>query len=86
MESKKRKYNEISKANLSIKKVDHLPCDICKTRVYDYRFCTSPHVYCSYDCYSILALSSKNDYLDVKTFIEMRKSKSDEDLMKLDEV
>jgi len=85
MESKKRKYSEISKANLSIKKIEYLPCDICKCNVYNYQFCNSPHVYCSYDCYSILALSCKNDYLDVKSWVEMKRAKSEENLMTLDE-
>ena len=84
METKKRKYNEISKHNLSINKLDYLPCEICKCRVYHYKFCTIPYVYCSYDCYAILALSLKNDYLDVKTWVDMKRTKSEEDLMKLD--
>ena len=84
METKKRKYNDISKPNLTIKKVEYLPCDICKCNVYDFRFCTSPHVYCSYDCFAILALSCKNDFLNVKTFVEMERTKSEEDLMNLD--
>ena len=101
METKKRKYNEISKHNLSIKKVEYLPCEICKCKVYHYKFCTIPYVYCSYDCYAILALSLKNDYLDVqlaqgassrssafaedvKTWVDMKRTKSEEDLTGLD--
>ena len=84
METKKRKYNEISKHNLNIKKIDYLPCDICNRNVYHYRLCTSPYVYCSYDCFSILVLSFKNDYLDVKTWVDMKRTKSEEDFTGLD--
>ena len=62
MESKKRKYDCIMTENLTISKVPFLPCDICHSRVYNYRFCTSPFVYCSYDCYALLVLSNKNGW------------------------
>lgn len=77
METKKRKYSEISKPNLTTSKIEYLECDVCKCKVCDYRFCTSPNVYCSYDCYAILALSSRNVYLDTNTFVEMKRTKSE---------
>ena len=92
--------NEISKANLSIKKIEYLPCCICKCNVYNYQLCNSPHVYCSYDCYSILALSYKNSSLDevvpqertfghspasVKSWVDMKRTLTFENLMTLDE-
>ena len=79
MESKKRKYDCIMNENLTISKVHFLPCDICHSRVYNYRFCTSPFVYCSYDCYALLVLSNKNGYLD------MKRVKSEDDLTTDDE-
>jgi len=79
MESKKRKYDCIMNENLTISKVHFLPCDICHRRVYNYRFCTSPFVYCSYDCCALLVLSNKNGYLD------MKRVKSEENIMKLDD-
>ena len=57
--SKKRKLDELIVP-------DYLPCDVCKNRVYNYRFMTAPFVYCCMDCFELLILSFKNDYLDVK--------------------
>ena len=83
MESKKRKYNEISKITLSISKIDYLKCDMCGCCVYNYQWCTSPYVYCSRDCYELIVLCNKNGYLDEK--IGVKRVKSEDDLMLCDE-
>ena len=44
--------------------------------------CTKPHTYCSRDCYEVLILSQKNDFIDVR---ELKRVKSEENLMKLDD-
>ena len=81
----KRKYSEINN-ELTIKKPKYLPCDICKRRTYNYEMRTSPHVYCSIDCLSIIILSRQNSMLHEKeenTF-EMKKVENHPDLMELD--
>ena len=71
MNCKKRKRDCSDSINvyekLTISSIPFLPCDICNRRVYHYRECTRPHVYCSYDCYAILILSFKNDFLHSTT-------------------
>ena len=73
--TKKRKYEltkdfqrKSSKSDLQIQDIEYLKCEICQTPVYHYKFCTPPHIYCSYECYAILALSDKNNYMDVCGF------------------
>ena len=70
MENKKRKYNEISKPELNICIPSFLDCMICGKHVYNYRWCTSQFVYCSYDCFALLILSHKNGYLDTSAQID----------------
>ena len=72
---KKRKLSDINKPT-------YLLCDICNTPVYNYEMCTKPHTYCSRDCYEVLVLSQKNDYIDVK---DLKRVKSEENIMKLDD-
>ena len=76
---KKRKFSEITKNSqkLIVKKPEHLPCTICNNLVYNYERC-GKDIYCSRDCYEVLELSKKNDYLD------MKRSKSFEDLMQIE--
>ena len=64
--SKKRNRDCSKYEQLTIAPIKWLPCNICNRRVYHYRECTSQYVYCSYDCFSILMLSMKNDYLHSK--------------------
>ena len=71
METKKRKYNEIGKPELNICIPSFLKCMICGKHVYNYRWCASPYIYCSYDCLGLLILSHKNGYLDTKDDIMM---------------
>ena len=71
METKKRKSNEIGKLELSIVIPSFLECMLCGKHVYNYRWCTSPYIYCSYDCLALLILSHKNGYLDTKDDIMM---------------
>jgi len=71
----KRKFSEISKP-------EYLLCDICSTPVYNYEECTQPFTYCSRECYEVLVLSQKNDYLDVQD--KIKRVKSEEDLMSID--
>ena len=64
----------------------YLNCDICSKRVYTYQLCTSPYVYCSIDCLSIIILSEQNRMLhenENNTF-EMKKVENHPDLMELD--
>ena len=82
----KRKYNDIN-TELTIKKVKYLKCDICSKRVYTYQLCTSPYVYCSIDCLSIIILSEQNRMLlenENNTF-EMKRVDAKDDLMEQDE-
>ena len=72
---KKRKLSEINTPT-------YLLCDVCYTPVYNYEMCTKPHTYCSRDCYEVLVLSQKNDFIDVK---DLKRVKSEENLMKLDQ-
>ena len=82
----KRKYNEINN-ELTIKKVKYLKCDICGVKVYSYQLCTSPYVYCSIDCLSVIILSEQNRMLhenENNTF-EMKRVNTKDDLMEQDE-
>ena len=72
---KKRKLSEINKPT-------YLLCDKCNTPVYNYEMCKKLDTYCSRDCCEVLVLSQKNDFIDVK---ELKRVKSEENLMKLDD-
>ena len=61
--SKKRKRDCSIYEKMTLAPIKWLPCNICQRRVYHYRECTGQYVYCSYDCFAILMLSMKNDYL-----------------------
>ena len=85
----KRKFSDISKDTvLELKPIDWLLCEICSKRVYRYRECSKVGVYCSRDCYEILILSKKNDYLDSGnelSFSEsIKRSENTDDLMNLE--
>ena len=72
---KKRKFIDITEQmnckteykHLRIQKILSLPCEICQNPVpvENFNMCISGHVYCSEDCFEIILLSYKNDYLDV---------------------
>ena len=82
----KRKYNEINN-ELTIKKPKYLKCDVCGVKVYSYQLCTSPYVYCSIDCLSIIILSEQNRMLhenENNTF-EMKRVDKHDNLMEQDE-
>ena len=82
----KRKYSEISKPPLTVYKPSTLPCDVCQVPVR-YEFCPGSCVYCSMDCYEVIYLSKKTGFLhekDDKDLSTIKKSKSFDDLMKLD--
>ena len=55
---KKRK-----KPILQINKVEYLLCEICRSKVYDYKKCVGSHIYCTHntDCLEVLVLKSMND-------------------------
>ena len=83
----KRKYDNITEPlkatygkpkKLTIQKPLFLRCEVCHVAVFNYHLCKGNCIYCSYDCYAILQLSKKDDYLD------MKRSKSFEDLMEID--
>ena len=83
----KRTYSEMNqtekittKKELKVSKPSYLNCEVCSQRVYNYEECNTPFTYCSYDCYSILFLSMKNDYIDAK----LPKTKCFDDLMMID--
>ena len=55
-------------------------------KVYSYQLCTSPYVYCSIDCLSIIILSEQNIMLhenENNTF-EMKRVDAKDDLMEQD--
>lgn len=58
----KRKREEIS--DLRIYKPHFLRCEVCNTPVYKYELCYGNFIYCGYDCYAIIKLSQKDDFLD----------------------
>ena len=68
----KRKFSEINKSfdttdktkKLFIKIPKYLLCDVCSIPVYFYEYCIGNDVYCGRDCYEVLQLSKKNNYLD----------------------
>ena len=70
------------KKQLRVYKPAFLNCEVCSKPVQNYEQCIIPYTYCCYDCYSILCLSAKNDYLDVK---DLKRVNSEENLMKLDD-
>ena len=81
----KRKLDDINN-ELTIKKPKYLKCDICGVKVYSYQLCTSPYVYCSIDCLSIIILSEQNRMLhenENNTF-EMKRVNAKDDLMEQD--
>ena len=65
----KRKFSDISKSSdktkkLFIKVPHYLFCDVCHVPVYFYEYCIGHDIYCGRECYEILQLSKKNNYLD----------------------
>ena len=73
----KRTHQEITKSfdarydktkKLFIKVSEYLFCDVCRIPMYVcmyvYEYCVGNDVYCGRDCYEILQLSKKNNYLD----------------------
>ena len=83
----KRKYNDIN-TELTIRKVKYLKCDICSKRVYSFQLCTSPYVYCSIDCLSIIILSEQNRMLhegEEDFNSTMKRVEKQDDLMEQDE-
>ena len=80
----KRKFSEINN-ELTIKKPKYLTCDIYKLRTYNYEMCTSPYVYCSIYCLSIIILTEQNRMLhESEHTFEMKTVKNHPDLMELD--
>ena len=64
--SKKRKRNSMSE----IKPIPYLLCEICSNRVYNYRHCISPHIYCSYMCFEVIYLTYHSNFGRVLNFDE----------------
>ena len=44
-----------------LKPILYLNCEICSTKVYQFKSCQNNWMYCSYDCFSILMLNSINN-------------------------
>ena len=81
----KRKFSGINNC-ITIKKVKYLLCEICSERVYTYQQCQGNYIYCSQDCFEILVLSNKNDYIDVKSKVNsFNRSEKSDNLMELDD-
>ena len=53
--------NKKQKSILQINKIEYLLCEVCRSKVYDYKKCVGSHVYCDEDCFEILVLKSIND-------------------------
>ena len=51
--------------------------------MHNYRWCTSPNIYCSYDCLALLVLSNNDGYLDRKD--DIKRFKSEYNLMLFDD-
>ena len=77
----KRKFSEISKPTkkLIIKVPKYLFCDVCRVPVYLYEYCIGNDIYCGRDCFEVLQLSKKGNFLD-----EMKRTENYENLMELD--
>ena len=75
MESKKRKISQISHNDLHVYSPRSLYCQICGDRVYQFELCVRNYIYCSYDCYALLVLSSKHGFLH-----DLKKVKSEDNL------
>ena len=58
--------NNIQKKVLKLVPVTVLKCDISGDDVTDFQQCVGQQIYCSYDCYAIIMLSLKRNYLDEK--------------------
>ena len=58
----KRLHSEMD-SKLKVYKPSWLPCDVCNQRIYGYEKCTSPYIYCSYNCLAIMILANKNGML-----------------------
>ena len=67
---------------LKLVPVTVLKCDVWGDDVMDFQQCVGQQIYCSYDCYAIIMLSLKRNFLDAK---DGKKSFDENELMILEE-
>ena len=67
--------NKRRKLNLTLKPIQSLKCEICKTNFEGYKECTGQYIYCSRSCLSVLLLRIMN---------EVQKISFEDDEMKVD--